>query len=132
MPHRRHPGLRLALLALLGLLAAAALGAATSQITSQPVGLSGEPLSLGDELVAGPSSSRADAARQRRRLERRRAKRKARRAAEAAAAAAAPAPGVGAEPPAPSSASPPPAELPDENGEETEDGSGEDGERDDD
>ena len=45
------------LLAALGLLAAAALGLATSQLTSQQVGISAESVSVGEELVARPAAT---------------------------------------------------------------------------
>ena len=45
---------RIALLAVLGLLLAAGLGAAASRITSEQVGLYGEPPSVGSELVSEP------------------------------------------------------------------------------
>lgn len=51
--------LRIGLLAIAGLLVAAALGAAASRITSNQVGLYGEPPSVGSELVVEPAGIRA-------------------------------------------------------------------------
>ena len=48
---------RMTLLAALGLVIAAALGLATTSVTSQTVGLSGEDASVHDELVAGDSTA---------------------------------------------------------------------------
>lgn len=54
--------LRIGLLALAGLLVAAALGVAASRITSEHVGLYGQPPSVGRELVSGPVQSSGNGA----------------------------------------------------------------------
>ena len=52
--------LRWILLALLGLLIAVAVGIAASELTSQQIGLSSEPLRAGQELAPQPSGSGDD------------------------------------------------------------------------
>lgn len=77
--------LRMILVALAGLLVAAALGAAASNLTSRPVGISAEAVSVGEELVA------KDARRAHERQRRRRARLEKRGRQEDPAAAGAPA-----------------------------------------
>ncbi len=107
MNSNSHPRLRAVSLAVAGLLLAGGLGAATAQLTSQQVGLSGEPASIGSELIADPQPrDRSGPSRAERR---RKAAARARRAKQRAEAAAAPEPAPPASEPAEAPAASAPA-----------------------
>ena len=90
------------LLAVAGLLVAGALGAASSQLTSQPVGLAGQPNSDNAELVAGGGSDARG-----RKADRSRNARKRRGGRRGAGNAGSPPPPPAT--PAPAATAPPPA-----------------------